>query len=69
MNIYRNNLGGIWMYRGKVLNVQQENKELLESILRLDIILSQHIATLPILWLPNQQGNDPTKLKDLQVCI
>ena len=67
MSIYKINLGGTWKYRDQILNLQQENKEFLESILRPDCVLSQHVATLPILWLRKHQCNDPKNLKDLQV--
>ena len=49
MSIYRINLGSTWKYEGQVLNVQQENKELLESILRPGDVLPRHVSTLPIL--------------------
>ena len=58
-------LGGTWKYQGQVLNVQQENKEFLESILRSSDVLSHCVSALTILWLYKHQGNDPGKLKDL----
>ena len=65
--MYRINLGGTWKYKGQVLNAQQENKELLESILKPGDVLPHPMSTLPILWLHKQQGNEIGKFKDLQV--
>ena len=67
MSMYRINLGGTWKYKGQVLNAQQENKELLESILKPGDVLPHPMSTLPILWLHKQQGNEIGKFKDLQV--
>ena len=57
MSIYRINQGGIWKYKGQVLNAKQENKELLESILRYGDISPRCLSTLPIILLCKQQGN------------
>ena len=46
-----------------MLNVLQENKELLESILRPDDVLHWYVATLPILCICKKQGNNPEKFK------
>jgi hypothetical protein len=68
MSMYRIGGGGTWKYKGQVLNVQQENKELLESILEPGDVLPRQVSTLPILWLRKQQGSgDNGKFKDLQV--
>ena len=68
MSTYRINLGSTWKYKGQVLNVKQENKELLESILEPGDVLPRQVSTLPILWLRKQQGSgDNGKFKDLQV--
>ena len=62
MSMYIINLGWSWKYKVQVLNVQQENEELLESIIRFNDIFPQGASTQPTLWLRKQQGNDPKKL-------
>ena len=67
MAVYRLRQSGTVVYRGNVLNVQQDNDNLLKSILNSNDFLPRKISDLPIIYLRKNRSEDPMDFKDFKV--
>ena len=67
MAVYRLKKSGTLVYKGNVLNVQQDNDALLKSILNSNDSLPRKISNLPIFYLQKNHSDDPTDSKHFNV--
>ena len=67
MAVYRLKKSGTLVYKGNVLNVQQDNDALLKSILNSNDSLPRKISNLPVLYLRKNRSDDPMDFKDFIV--